>query len=259
MLPKPRRQNVNMQLSGGQIAIVYGGAGSGKTTFLEAIASRLDSGPVRVSGGAIFLFGQQLRAWNRAFLREKMYYMRQQEAALGLPIGTVVRLQPPDSQTVSTSQQVADALAAGGALGLPKFLRDSLETDFSDPDAPHLTQGLWRKLAVARALYHAQTADALLLDSPADVFTEEEEHLFFQYLRQRLRPNQVVVMSTTKADLCRHADVVVDLDRHMTYTTHHTAPANRRAASPPSSRSEGTHRPFVGANVPQPSIPKAVQ
>lgn len=248
-----------MHLSGGQIAIAYGGAGSGKTTLLEAIASRLDSGPVRVSGGAIFLFGQQLRAWNRAFLREKMCYMRQQEAPLGLPIDTVVRLQPPDSRTVSTSQQVADVLAAGGALDLPKFLRDGLETDFSDPDAPHLTPGLWRKLAVARALYHAQTADVLLLDAPADVFTEQEEHLFFQFLRQRLRPNQVVVMTTTKAQLCRHADVVVDLDRQMTYTTHQTVPPSRRAASAPSSRREGTQRPLAGANVPQSIINKAVQ
>src|SRR3546814_2135884 len=84
----PRCQNVNMYLPAVQIAIVYGGAGSGKTTLLEALSNRLQRSPLQISSGAIFLFGQKVRAWSHSFLQEKVYYMRQQEAPLGLPLGT---------------------------------------------------------------------------------------------------------------------------------------------------------------------------
>lgn len=66
-------------------------------------------------------------------------------------------------------------------------------------------------LHVSRALCHLDQP-VVLLTRPADGMSEAQEKLFFGFLREQLRPGQVVVLTTAREGTAALADLVLHLD-----------------------------------------------
>lgn len=70
-----------------------------------------------------------------------------------------------------------------------------------------------KALHVSRALCFLDKP-FVLLASPTDGMTEAQERLFFAYLREQLRPGQVVALTSARLATAAFADHVVLLDGH---------------------------------------------
>ena len=69
-----------------------------------------------------------------------------------------------------------------------------------------------KALHVSRALCHMQDKPFVLFTAPTDSMSEDQERLFFAYLREQLRPGQVVVLTSARIATARFADHVMQLD-----------------------------------------------
>lgn len=67
-----------------------------------------------------------------------------------------------------------------------------------------------RALHVSRALC-AIDAPIVLLDQPTGHMSEAQEALFFAFLREHLRPDQIVVVTSQRAHTAVYADCAVQL------------------------------------------------
>lgn len=69
-----------------------------------------------------------------------------------------------------------------------------------------------KALHVSRALCDMQHKPFVLLTAPTDGMSEAQERLFFAYLREQLRPGQVVVLTSARLATAAFADHAVLLD-----------------------------------------------
>jgi ABC-type iron transport system FetAB ATPase subunit len=138
----------SLAVRAGEVAAIEGASGSGKTTFLRALALLVPR-----EAGALLLDGQDEGALSPRAFRVKVAYVAQQPAML--------------------DGSVADNVAAGPRLrgmALPRAAildllgRAGLDASFADRVARDLSGGERQRVAIARAL--ANEPRVLLLDEP---------------------------------------------------------------------------------------------
>lgn len=144
--------DLNLQIEKGEILILLGESGCGKTTTLKLINRLIDP-----TSGEVLVEGKSTKDWNTIRLRRKIGYVLQ-EAGL-FPHFTVERnvALVPDLENwekQKTRQRVAELLELVG-LNPQKF---------SDRFPHELSGGQRQRVGVARAL--AANPDLLLLDEP---------------------------------------------------------------------------------------------
>lgn len=76
--------------------------------------------------------------------------------------------------------------------------------------AVNLTADQWSALHVSRALCSID-APVVLLDQPTTHMSEAQESLFFTYLREHLRPDHVVIVTSVRTRTVAHADRAIQL------------------------------------------------
>ena len=179
--------DLNLKVSSGEILVLLGESGCGKTTTLKLINRLLEP-----TSGKIFVEGKETTVWNKINLRRKIGYVLQEGGLF--PHFTVERnvaLVPEleNWEKEKTRARVAELLEIVG-LNFEKFANRLPE---------ELSGGQRQRVGVARAL--AANPDLLLLDEPfgaLDAITRTNLQKEFARLVKNLGKTAVFVTHRSK-------------------------------------------------------------
>ena len=168
-------RDVSFDLKGGEIIVLLGANGAGKTSLIRAL-----NGTIQVSNGEIRLEGKLLREYSRREIAQKIGVVAQ-ETETKFPV-TVLEFV------------LAGRFAHGRAFGWESdediaLAKESLEAcdlaDYSSRLMNELSGGERQRVVLARAL--ATNSDVLLLDEPTANLDLAHQALMFRLVRERCR------------------------------------------------------------------------
>jgi ABC-type lipoprotein export system ATPase subunit len=171
---------VSMELRRGQVTVIIGRSGSGKTSMLSVILGV--SEPTRGVVERLFTsFGCS---------PQTSAFADQQSVADNIDLVRALRSEPPED----------DASGILRALGLG---------DLADRPAGALSGGERQRTAVARAL--AVDADLVVLDEPTSQLDRATARLISRAIKERARQGACIVCASHDEELLAVADQIVDL------------------------------------------------
>ncbi|KAM5537530.1 hypothetical protein V8D89_008857 [Ganoderma adspersum] len=234
--------NVSFTLSPGQLCVIVGANGSGKSTILKLAVRLYDP-----SAGTILLGGHDVRTLRLADLRAAVGVLFQDYTHFPLSIRDNIALGDPDR--FHDDARVHEAARLGGASDFVERLPEKYETYLDRPvrdyfsgmpegtrtlfgrqidfagvrgaggmasrtSGPALSGGQMQRLAVARTFMRSVVSEdarvgLLLFDEPSASLDPTAEHDLFGRLRE-LRGNKTMVFSSHRfGNLTRHADLIL--------------------------------------------------
>ncbi|KAH9930399.1 P-loop containing nucleoside triphosphate hydrolase protein [Epithele typhae] len=235
-------KNVSFKIAAGQLCVIVGANGSGKSTILKLVVRLYDP-----DEGQILLDGQDIRTLKLFDLRQAVSVLFQDYTHFPLSIRDNVALGDPTN--FRNDERVTAALELGGASTFVARLPDGADTYLDRPvrdyfagmpqgttslfgrpidysgvrsaggmaarqGGPALSGGQMQRLAVARTFMRAVVAEEarvglLLFDEPSASLDPTAEHDLFGRLRE-LRGNKTMVFSSHRfGSLTRHADLIL--------------------------------------------------
>ncbi|THH16785.1 hypothetical protein EW146_g3903 [Bondarzewia mesenterica] len=233
-------RDVSFKMEPGQLCVIVGANGSGKSTILKLIARIYD--PLE---GEILLDGRNIKTLRLADLRRALAILFQDYSHFPLSIKDNIALGDPEN--AADEDKVREAARLGGALEFIERLPEGFDTYLERPvrdlysalpegtktlfgrsvdyggmrglmhgDSPNsvvLSGGQMQRLAVSRTFMRSSVSDPkvglLLFDEPSASLDPTAEHDLFARLRQ-LRGNKTMVFSTHRfGSLTRHADMIL--------------------------------------------------
>ncbi len=171
---------VSMELRRGQITVIIGRSGSGKTSLLSVVL-----GVVEPTRGVVERFVDSFGC-----APQTAAFADQQSVVDNIDLVRAIRLQPP----------AGDAAGLLGTLGL---------ADLDGRPAGALSGGERQRLAVARAL--SVTADVVVLDEPTSQLDRATARLISRVIRDAAAAGTCVVCASHDEELIAVADQIVDL------------------------------------------------
>jgi len=171
---------VSMELRRGQITVITGRSGSGKTSLLSVVL-----GASQATRGEVERFVDSV-----ACAPQTAAFADQHSVADNVDLVRAIRAQPP----ADASARVLEA------LGL---------ADLETRPAGSLSGGERQRLAVARAL--CVDADLVVLDEPTSQLDRATAHLIADVVRDSARQGSCVVCASHDEELIAVADQIVDL------------------------------------------------
>jgi len=230
-------RNISFKVGPGQLCVIIGSNGSGKSTILKLVARIYDP-----TEGTILVDGQDIKAMRLADLRRAMAILFQDYTHFPLSVRENIALGDPTR--MHDDAAIERAAQLGGASELIAHLPDGFETYLERPvrdlfsglpdgttdlfgrkvdngrlrryvDTPTdhgLSGGQMQRLAVARTFMRSsspQGVGLLLFDEPSASLDPTAEHDLFSRLRE-LRGNKTMIFSTHRfGNLTRHADIIL--------------------------------------------------
>lgn len=185
-------KGINLQIEDGNLVVILGASGSGKTTFLNII-----SGLERPDGGSIFYDGTEITALSEsaltAFRRENIGFIFQQYYLLpNLSVDKNVRMGADLAGNKDYKEMI-------GAVGLGEKLHKY---------PSELSGGEQQRVSVARAL--AKKPKALFLDEPTGALDEQTGRQVLDYIsRLQKEYGFTAIMVTHNQNIAEMAGVVV--------------------------------------------------
>lgn len=185
-------KGISLQIEDGNLVVVLGASGSGKSTFLNII-----SGLERPDGGSIFYDGTEITALSEsaltAFRRENIGFIFQQYYLLSnLSVDKNVRMGADLAGNMDYKEMI-------GAVGLG-------EKQHKYPS--ELSGGEQQRVSVARAL--AKRPKVLFLDEPTGALDEQTGRQVLDYIsRLQKEYGFTAVMVTHNQNIAEMARVVV--------------------------------------------------
>lgn len=201
---KPALKNVSLQIEEGELVLIAGGSGSGKSSLARVLAGLIPEFYGGRFGGKVYFRGREIEKYGRRNLVRE--------------VGIV--FQDPEKQLVMTSVEAEIAFGLEN-LGLPQeeMLRRVAEVmsymdmagvkhEFTDK----LSGGQKQKLALASVL--AMYPQVLILDEPTSQLDPVEAEEFFNILKNlNEETGMTVVLIEQRLERCFHlADRVVFME-----------------------------------------------
>jgi ATP-binding cassette subfamily B protein/ATP-binding cassette subfamily C protein LapB len=197
---EPALRKLNLQLKPGELTVVVGASGSGKSSFLRLLAGHAAPSAGRLAVGGHVIASDQDRRW----LAERADYKPQDPVFLP---GTLAEVVVAGRAGMSQAD-VALALTRAG-LG-PALQRGLLGLNTQvGLNGQGLSGGQRQMLALARAFLSG--ADMLALDEPTLGLDRNAQDQVLQSL-QSLKTERCVVVSTHATEVMQIADRVLVLD-----------------------------------------------
>ena len=190
-------ENVDISVRGGEIVVVVGGEGSGKTTVLNAL-----SGLVRLSSGTLTWNGfplEQIDADERA---ERLGLLLENPS-----LGEGDICQIVSSHRFADFSHVVDATILAGCDKDIQRLPAGYRTEVP---SHRLSAGLTTKLALARAFYNAPRF--LCLDSPTRALSLASERIVASSLVALRNRGCAILVATHSAAIMRIADRTYEMN-----------------------------------------------
>lgn len=237
-------RDVSFTICAGQLCVIVGVNGSGKSTILKLISRLYDP-----SEGTILIDGQDIKTLKLRDLRRTMAILFQDYTHFPLSIKDNIALGNPD--IAYDDDKVREAARLGGADGFIDKLPDGFHTYLDRPVRDYysalpegtttlfgrqvdyskvrgagrmhtsetsLSGGQMQRLAVARTFMRSLVSEIespvglLLFDEPSASLDPTAEHDLFQRLRT-LRGSKTMVFSSHRfGNLTRHADLILYMD-----------------------------------------------
>ncbi|KAF6748428.1 HlyB/MsbA family ABC transporter [Ephemerocybe angulata] len=223
--------NVSFKLEEGQLCVIVGDNGSGKSTILKLIARLYD--PLE---GQILINGMDIRTLRLSDLRKATSVLFQDYSLFPLTIGENIGYGDPAH--AYDIDRIREAAKLGGCEEFIDKLPDSFDSYLERPvndiysNLPSwhisgkragrglaegknaLSGGQMQRVALARTFMRSLVAPEpavglLLFDEPSAALDPTAEHELFERLRE-LRGNKTMIFSTHRfGKLTRHADMIL--------------------------------------------------
>ncbi|KAI0045399.1 P-loop containing nucleoside triphosphate hydrolase protein [Auriscalpium vulgare] len=234
-------RDISFKVESGQLCVIVGTNGSGKSTVLKLLARIYD-----VTSGTILIDGRNITTLKLDDLRRAMAILFQDYSLFPLSIHDNIALGDP---AAATPEKVMEAARLGGAAEFIARLPDGFDTYVERPvrdlysGLPENTKTLFgrtidharlrghmggghegsgdlglsggqlQRLAVARTFMRSSVSEPkvglLLFDEPSASLDPKAEQDLFARLRE-LRGNKTMVFSTHRfGNLTRHADLIM--------------------------------------------------
>ncbi|KAH9891326.1 P-loop containing nucleoside triphosphate hydrolase protein [Cubamyces lactineus] len=234
-------RDVSFKLSAGQLCVIVGANGSGKSTILKLVARLYD-----VEEGQILIDGHDIRTLRLHDLRQAISVLFQDYTHFPLSIRDNIALGDPAH--FADDDRVRRAAELGGAAEFIERLPDGFDAYLERPvrdyfsgipegtttlfgraidysgvrgaggmsarSGPSLSGGQMQRLAVSRTFMRSVVSEdakvgLLLFDEPSASLDPTAEHDLFARLRE-LRGNKTMVFSSHRfGNLTRHADLIL--------------------------------------------------
>ncbi|KAF9242363.1 P-loop containing nucleoside triphosphate hydrolase protein [Melanogaster broomeanus] len=221
--------NVSFKIGAGQLCVIVGVNGSGKSTILKLISRIYDT-----TEGTILIDDQDIKTFKLADLRHAMSILFQDYTYFPLSVRENIALGDPN--LAQDEDKVREAARLGGAEDFVDQLpKDSIRTttlfgrhvDYSHvrgaggmraTNSSTLSGGQMQRLAVSRMFMRSLLSETessvglLLFDEPSASLDPTAEHDLFERLRA-LRGNKTMIFSSHRfGNLTRHADLILYMD-----------------------------------------------
>ncbi|RDB28996.1 Lipid A export ATP-binding/permease protein MsbA [Hypsizygus marmoreus] len=236
-------RNTSFKIERGQLCVIVGANGSGKSTILKLVARLYEP-----SEGDVLINGKDIKLFKLDDLRRATSVLFQDYTHFPLSIKDNIGLGDPEN--VTDEDKIHQAAKLGGAddfiHGLPEGFDTYLERPVKDyysglpegtislfgrpvdygrirsvggmesSNSRSLSGGQMQRIALSRtfmrSLADRPTVGLLLFDEPSASLDPTAEHDLFERLR-RLRGNKTMVFSSHRfGNLTRHADLILYMD-----------------------------------------------
>ncbi|KAG2113033.1 P-loop containing nucleoside triphosphate hydrolase protein [Suillus discolor] len=240
-------RNVSFKIEAGQLCVVVGVNGSGKSTILKLISRIYDP-----TVGTILIDGRDIKTLKLADLRAAMSILFQDYSQFPLSMRENIGLGNPP--LAHDDDKVREAARLGGAEDFVDELPEGFDTYLTRPvydyygDLPEgtttlfghpvdfsplnlindarisgdlgiqISRGQVQRLAISRTFMRSlvseteSSAGMLLFDEPSASLDPMAEHDLFERLR-KLRGNKTMIFSTHRfGNLTQHADLILYID-----------------------------------------------
>lgn len=193
--PRLLVQDINVQVSAGEILAVVGPSGAGKSSFLRLL-NRLDE----PTAGTVLLKSTDYRSIAPRELRRRVGMVMQTAFLFPGTVAANISFGPRQRGEAMASAQITAMLER---VGLPGF---------SDRDVGHLSGGEAQRVAVARTL--ANDPEVLLLDEPTSALDELSVRGVEELVQGVVRERRVacVIVTHNREQAARLADKTMVLE-----------------------------------------------
>ncbi|WP_338371708.1 ABC transporter ATP-binding protein [Enterococcus faecium] len=192
-------EDIDFQAKSGEIVVIIGGTGSGKTTLVNLIPRLYD-----IESGSIQINGTDISDMTQYNLRELMGFVPQKAVLFSGTIRDNMQYGKPDA----TDEMIWKALEIAQAKDFVSEMEDGLDSHV-EQGGGNFSGGQRQRLAIARAL--VKTADIYVFDdsfSALDFKTDAN-------LRQALKTNMkesITVLVAQRVSTVMDADMILVLD-----------------------------------------------
>jgi ATP-binding cassette subfamily C protein len=190
--------DVSLTIEAGQIAVIVGEQGAGKTLLLKTIA-----GAARITDGFIRIDGNAIADYDFAEYARQIGYVSE-ECDLGAgPVNSIIsRMRPSDDRAL------VDACKLAGAHSLVQRLPQGYQSVLG-PEGPPLSFGQKKRIALARAFYLQPRL--LVLDEPLAGLDDDGERTILRAIADLSRRGSTIIVASRHPRLAHVANRLVML------------------------------------------------
>ncbi|MFA5593543.1 MAG: peptidase domain-containing ABC transporter [Micavibrio sp.] len=198
----PVLNNVNFSARPGELAVITGENGSGKTSLLKLI-----KGLYKPDSGFIQIDGFDVRQLDALSLRKQIAYLPQHHDFFEGSLLENLRLSNP----IASRDDIENALFMAAALDDATSLPNGLDTIINRHDMHIISGDFSIRLALARLYLHA--APIMLIDEiPNAALSGESGKNFYKYL-QDSKGAKTCILISYREDFLTLADMIIHLRR----------------------------------------------
>ncbi|KAJ7032342.1 P-loop containing nucleoside triphosphate hydrolase protein [Mycena alexandri] len=227
-------QNVSLKISAGQLVVIVGTNGSGKSTIIKIL--KLLNRLYDVDSGEILVDGIPIKNYRLSDLRKAQALLTQDHKLFPLTLAENIGLGNPER--VNDMEMVLQAAEAGGATELIKKLEDGVQTTLSpvqtaqgnhlekyktlqsmlenmekeaDVSGKSCPGGEKQRLVAARTFMRFLSGGIrfAVADEPSSALDPKAEYQLFQRLRESGDGKTLIFVTHRFGHLTKHADLII--------------------------------------------------